>query len=63
VLECASKAPTLIISPRISPRSDLPVFIAPDLAAWNEFVAKVNHLADSYSCDAASGLRICVRPH
>ena len=53
VFECASMTPTLIISAGISP--------VPDRPSWNEYVAKVDQLAESYSCDVSSGLRICMR--
>jgi hypothetical protein len=54
VFECASMAPTLIISARFKPE--------PDWRSWNEFVARVERLIESYSCDASSGLRVCRRP-
>jgi hypothetical protein len=52
--ECASKSPTLIISASLQP--------GPDWPAFSEFVARVERLIKSYSCDASSGLRICTRP-
>jgi hypothetical protein len=54
VFECASMAPTLIISARFKPEPDWP--------SWNEFVARVERLIESYSCDASAGLRVCRRP-
>jgi hypothetical protein len=53
VFECASTAPVLIISAGLAPEPDWP--------SWNEFVARVEHLAENYSCDASSGLRVCTR--
>jgi hypothetical protein len=63
VFECASRAPTLIISPNIVPQGAPQWTWMPqiDWAAWNEFVTKVEQLAKTYSCDASSGLRICTR--
>ena len=53
VFECASMAPTLIISAGFGPNST---------SSWNEFVARVEHLLEEkYSCDAGAGLRICTR--
>jgi hypothetical protein len=54
VFECASMAPTLIISARFKPEPDWP--------SWNEFVARVERLIESYSCEASAGLRVCRRP-
>lgn len=53
VFECASTAPALIISADMVPVTDWPL--------WNEFVARVEHLTESYSCDARSSLRVCTR--
>jgi len=53
VFECASRAPTLIISANFEPNT---------LPAWNEFVARVEALLkEKYSCDARKRLRICRR--
>jgi hypothetical protein len=53
VFECASTAPTLIISPDFGPT---------EIPAWDEFVGRVEHLVkENYACDADSGLRICRR--
>jgi hypothetical protein len=53
VFGCASKAPALIISAHFEPNT------AP---LWNAFVARVEGLlAEQYSCDASTGLRICQR--
>ena len=68
--ECASKAPVLIISANLKPLSDAALSwwavsarLSPDAwLSWNEFVARVEHLSESYSCDASSGLRVCRRP-
>jgi len=70
VFECASKAPTLIISANFKALSDGGLswwvgsaHLRPDAwPSWNEFVARVEHLSESYSCDATSGLRVCRRP-
>ena len=62
VFECASTAPTLIISAHIVPQGPSWMWMPQvDWTAWNEFVAKVEHLTKSYSCDASSGLRVCTR--
>jgi hypothetical protein len=53
VFKCAAKAPTLIISADFAPANGFP--------DWNNFVDRVERLAVSYSCDAASGLRVCTR--
>jgi hypothetical protein len=62
VFECASKAPTLIISQHLVPEGPswrwMPQI---DWTTWNEFVAKVEDLTKRYSCDAGSGLRVCTR--
>ena len=56
VFDCASNAPTLIIGANFG-REPYPV-----RRTWNDFVRRVEHmLAESYSCDASSGLRICKR--
>ena len=68
--ECASKAPVLVISANLKPLSDAALSawavsarLSPDAwLSWNEFVARVEHLSESYSCDASSGLRVCRRP-
>jgi hypothetical protein len=53
VFECASTAPVLIISMHFEPNTS---------PSWNEFVARVEGLlAEKYSCDASTGLRICRR--
>lgn len=56
-LECASKAPFLLVSASFAP-SDGP-YTNP---AWNEFVARGERmLAEEYTCDAKTGLRVCKR--
>jgi hypothetical protein len=53
VFECASNAPTLIIS--LGFRSD-------STPPWDAFVARVEQLlVDRFSCEARAGLRICSR--
>jgi hypothetical protein len=53
VFECASAAPALIISEDFGPNTS---------PSWNEFVARAEGLlAEKYSCDASTGLRICLR--
>jgi hypothetical protein len=53
VFECASAAPTLIISVHFEPNTS---------PSWNEFVVRVEDLlTEKYSCDARTGLRICRR--
>jgi hypothetical protein len=56
VLKCASTAPVLIIANSIVPEPES------NSPTWNDFVAGVEQIAKGYSCDASSGLRICVRP-
>jgi len=54
VLECASTSPTLLISAGFLPRVGLPLS--------KEFVTRVEHLLNErYSCDADTGLRVCMR--
>jgi hypothetical protein len=53
VFKCASTAPVLIISAGLEPAG---------WPSWDAFVARVEHLvAEDYSCDASSGLRVCTR--
>jgi len=53
VFECASTSPTLLISAEFRFQGG---------PATKEFVSRVERLLDeSYSCDADSGLRVCVR--
>ncbi len=51
---CASTSPVLLIANSFQTEDGRP--------AWNEYVAKVEHLlSTSYDCDASSGLRVCKR--
>jgi len=57
VLECASKAPFLIVANTFTPSNAADA--NPD---WNEFVARSERmLAEEYTCDAKTGLRVCTR--
>lgn len=56
-LECASKAPVLIVANTFTPSHARDA--NPD---WNEFVARGEQmLAEEYICDAKTGLRVCKR--
>lgn len=56
-LECASKAPVLIVA-----NSFTPSYAADAHPDWNEFVARGERMfAEEYTCDAKTGLRICKR--
>ena len=57
VLECASKAPFLLVSASFAHSS------GPNTGpAWNEFVSRGERmLAEDYYCDAKTGLRVCTR--
>lgn len=57
MLECASKAPFLLVGESFR-LSDGPY----TNSAWNEFVSRGERmLAEEYTCDAKTGLRVCKR--